>query len=78
MAAVGVFRTFIQVEPSMDKKLLALLACPVCKGELKLDKERQELICRADGMAFPIRDGIPVMLATEARTLTSDERLAKS
>ncbi|WP_097461204.1 Trm112 family protein [Mangrovitalea sediminis] len=62
----------------MDKKLLALLACPVCRGELKLDKERQELICRADGMAFPIRDGIPVMLATEARTLTSDERLAKS
>lgn len=62
----------------MDKKLLALLACPVCKGELKLDNERQELICRGDGMAFPIRDGIPVMLASEARTLTTDERLAKS
>ncbi len=62
----------------MDKKLVAMLACPVCKGELKLDKERQELICRADGMAFPIRDGIAVMLESEARTLTTDERLAKS
>lgn len=62
----------------MDKKLVAMLACPVCKGELKLDKERNELICRGDGMAFPIRDGIPVMLESEARTLTTDERLAKS
>lgn len=62
----------------MDKKLVAMLACPVCKGELKLDKEHNELICRGDGMAFPIRDGIPVMLESEARTLTTDERLAKS
>lgn len=61
----------------MDKKLLGLLACPVCKGELIYDRENAELICRADGMAFPIRDGIPVMLASEARTLTTDERLAK-
>ncbi|WP_166265905.1 Trm112 family protein [Marinobacter caseinilyticus] len=59
----------------MDKKLLAMLACPVCKGELKLDRERQELICHGDGMAFPIREGIPVMLAVEARTLSTDERL---
>lgn len=62
----------------MDKKLIAMLACPVCKGQLKLDKEKDELICRGDGMAFPIRDGIPVMLESEARTLSTDERLAKS
>lgn len=61
----------------MDKKLIAMLACPVCKGELQLNDERSELICRPDGMAFPVRDGIPVMLATEARTLTTDERLEK-
>ncbi len=59
----------------MDKKLVALLACPVCKGDLKFDVERNELVCRNDAMAFPIREGIPVMLATEARTLTTDERL---
>lgn len=62
----------------MDKKLIALLACPVCKGDLKLDHERDELVCFADAMAFPIREGIPVMLASEARTLTTDERLDKS
>ena len=61
----------------MDKKLIALLACPVCKGELKLDREKNELVCFADAMAFPIREGIPVMLAVEARTLTTDERLEK-
>lgn len=59
----------------MDKKLVAMLACPVCKGELKLDRERQELVCHGDAMAFPIKEGIPVMLAVEARTLTTDERL---
>ena len=61
----------------MDKKLLSVLACPCCKGELQYDQERQELICRVDAMAFPIRDGIPVMLETEARTLTTDEKLDK-
>jgi len=60
----------------MDKKLLAILACPVCKGDLKYDREKQELICKADGMAFPIRDEIPVMLEKEARTLSTDERLS--
>lgn len=59
----------------MDNKLIALLACPVCKGELKLDREKNELICYQDAMAFPVRDGIPVMLAEEARTLNTDERL---
>ena len=52
----------------MDKKLLGLLACPVCKGELKLNEARTELICYQDAMAFPIREGIPVMLAVEARS----------
>ncbi|MCK7547346.1 Trm112 family protein [Marinobacter koreensis] len=61
----------------MDKKLIALLACPVCKGDLKLNREKTELTCYQDGMAFPIRESIPVMLANEARTLTSDERLDK-
>lgn len=62
----------------MDKKLIAMLACPLCKGDLKLDKERNELLCYGDGMAFPIREGIPVMLATEARTLSTDERLDRT
>ncbi|MAM87456.1 Trm112 family protein [Allohahella sp. A8] len=60
----------------MDKKLLSILACPLCKGDLKFDREKQELICRPDGLAFPIRDGVPVMLESEARTLTTDERLS--
>jgi hypothetical protein len=61
----------------VDKKLLAILACPLCKGELKYDAEKKELVCRADGMAFPIIDDIPVMLESQARTLTNEERLAK-
>ncbi len=61
----------------MDKKLLAILACPICKGEVKFDKEKQELICKNDALAFPVKDGIPVMLENEARTLTTDERLDK-
>ena len=59
----------------MDKKLIAMLACPVCKGDLKLDREQNEMVCYADGMAFPIREGIPVMLASEARTLGAEERV---
>ena len=61
----------------MDKKLLTILACPLCKGDLNYDKEKQELICKADGLAYPVREGIPVMLETEARTLTTDEKLGK-
>ncbi|WP_020408752.1 Trm112 family protein [Hahella ganghwensis] len=60
----------------MDKKLLSILACPICKGDVKYDREKQELICKNDGVAFPIKDGIPVMLEKEARTLTTDERLS--
>lgn len=57
----------------MDKKLLDILVCPLCKSSLIYNKNQQELICKADGMAFPIRDDIPVMLEDEARRLTFDE-----
>lgn len=56
----------------MDKKLLDILVCPLCKSELILKK--QELICRFDRLAFPIRDGIPVMLEQEARLITLEEK----
>ncbi|MES2918471.1 MAG: Trm112 family protein [Pseudomonadota bacterium] len=59
----------------LDKKLLAILVCPICKGPLHYDAGQAELVCRADGLAFPIRDDIPVMLEEEARRLTVDERL---
>lgn len=58
----------------MDKKLLSILVCPVCKGSLVYVREQAEMICYADALAYPIRDGIPVMLENEARTLSSDER----
>ncbi|MBA1272750.1 Trm112 family protein [Stutzerimonas azotifigens] len=61
----------------MDTKLLDILACPLCKGPLRLEADKTELVCRADGLAFPVRDGIPVMLESEARTLDVDERLDK-
>ena len=59
----------------MDKKLLDILACPVCKGPLLYRKEADELICKADRLAFPIRDDIPVMLTDEARTIPVEEEL---
>lgn len=57
----------------MDSKLLEILVCPVCKGPLAYDKTAQELICKADRLAYPIRDDIPVMLESEARRLDPDE-----
>lgn len=57
----------------IDKKLLDILACPICKSPLRYQKEQQELICRADRLAFPIRDDIPVMLEDEARPLSHEE-----
>jgi len=54
----------------VDNRLLEILVCPLCKGPLQYDKAAQELTCKADRLAFPIRDGIPVMLEDEARTLT--------
>jgi uncharacterized protein YbaR (Trm112 family) len=56
----------------LDKKLLEILVCPICKGPLEYDKKNAELICKADRLAFPVRDGIPVMLEDEARTLTEE------
>ena len=53
----------------MDPKLLELLVCPVTKGPLDIDRERQELVSRSARLAYPIRDGIPVLLEEEARTL---------
>lgn len=58
----------------MDQKLLSILACPLCKGPLKHDRQAAELICFGDALAFPVRDGIPVMLESEARHLTQEER----
>ncbi len=57
----------------MDKKLLNILACPLCKSTLIYQQDKQELICKADRLAFPIKDGIPVMLEDEARELSNDE-----
>ncbi|MDH5444662.1 MAG: Trm112 family protein [Gammaproteobacteria bacterium] len=59
----------------MDNKLLDILACPVCKSSLVYDKNNQELICKADRLAFPVRDGIPVMLEEEARQLEPHEEV---
>jgi len=57
----------------IDNDLLDILACPICKSPLRYFKEQQELVCRADRLAFPIRDDIPVMLEDEARTLSDEE-----
>jgi uncharacterized protein YbaR (Trm112 family) len=57
----------------MDTRLLELLVCPVTKGPLAYDRQRQELVSRSARLAYPVRDGIPVMLETEARTLGDEE-----
>jgi uncharacterized protein YbaR (Trm112 family) len=57
----------------MDPKLLDILVCPVTKGPLLYDKQAQELVSIESGLAYPIRDGIPVMLEDEARRLSADE-----
>ena len=57
----------------MDTKLLELLVCPVTKGPLSYDRDRGELVSRSARLAYPVRDGIPIMLEAEARTLTDDE-----
>jgi len=59
----------------MDHKLLDILVCPICKGPLAYAKARQELICKPDRLAYPIRDGIPVMLEDEARKLAPEEEI---
>lgn len=57
----------------MDRKLLEILVCPITKGPLIYDKDRQELLSKSARLAYPIRDGIPVMLEDEARKLTPEE-----
>jgi uncharacterized protein YbaR (Trm112 family) len=57
----------------MDKKLLDILACPVCKGPLIYQKDKNELVCKADRLAYPVRDDIPVMLEEEARVIPAEE-----
>ncbi|MEO6697564.1 MAG: Trm112 family protein [Gammaproteobacteria bacterium] len=59
----------------MDKKLLEILVCPLCKGPLVYKKDAAELICKADRLAYPIRDDIPVMLEQEARQLPPNEEI---
>ncbi len=61
----------------MDKKLLDILVCPVSKAPVVWNKASDELFCRASGLAYPVRDGIPVMLENEARKLTDAERESK-
>jgi len=59
----------------MDRKLLDILVCPLCKSSLVYKKEDKELICKADRLAYPIRDDIPVMLEEEARQLAAEEEV---
>ena len=65
-----------QAKSGVDPKLLEILVCPVTKGPLEYDVEAQELISHQAGLAYPIRDGIPIMLPSEARPLDDDERAA--
>ncbi|MBF0414462.1 MAG: Trm112 family protein [Magnetococcales bacterium] len=57
----------------IDKELLAILVCPQCKGELMLVSKKEELVCRVDRLAYPIKNSIPVMLIDEARRLDDEE-----
>lgn len=59
----------------MDRKLLDVLVCPICKGPLVYQKDANELICKADRLAYPIKDDIPIMLEEEARQLASEEEV---
>ncbi|HEY1961913.1 MAG TPA: Trm112 family protein [Rhizomicrobium sp.] len=61
----------------VDPKLLEILVCPVTKGPLIYDREKQELVSKLAGLAYPIRNGVPIMIAGEARELTEEERLGK-
>ncbi|MEN9901872.1 MAG: hypothetical protein RL651_536 [Pseudomonadota bacterium] len=57
----------------MDPRLLEILVCPVCKGKLDFDKSAQELICKPCQLAYPVRDGIPIMMQDEARSLNAPQ-----
>ena len=60
----------------VDPRLLEILVCPLCKGKLVYRKEADELVCRPDRLAYPVKDGIPVMLEEEARKLPPEEEVA--
>lgn len=60
----------------VDPRLLEILVCPLCKGRLAYRKDAAELVCRADRLAYPVKDGIPVMLEEEARRLPPEEEVA--
>ncbi|WP_455202377.1 Trm112 family protein [Kaarinaea lacus] len=60
----------------MDRKLLDVLVCPICKGPLVYQKDASELICKVDRLAYPIKDDIPIMLEEEARKLASEEEVS--
>jgi uncharacterized protein YbaR (Trm112 family) len=64
------------VGSAIDPRLLEILVCPLCKGPLTYRKEAAELVCKADRLAFPIKDGIPVMLEDDARKLDPAEEVA--
>ena len=59
----------------MDSRLLEILACPICKGPLRYQRDAQVLVCRLDRLAYPVRDDVPVMLEEEARQLGTDDPL---
>ena len=59
----------------MDARLLDIVACPLCKGPLVWHAAETVLVCRADRLAFPVKDGVPVMLEEEARSLAADDPL---
>lgn len=59
----------------MDAKFLEILVCPLCKGPLVFNKVNQELVCKGDRLAYPIKDGIPMMLEAEARELAAEEEV---
>jgi uncharacterized protein YbaR (Trm112 family) len=61
---------------SIDPKLLEILVCPLCKGPLVYRKDAAELVCKGDRLAFPVKDGIPVMLEEDARKLPPQEEVA--
>jgi len=65
---------FVECAKVIDKRLLEILVCPVSKAPLVLSEDGKELKCRASGLAYPIRDDIPVMLESEARKMSAEER----
>ena len=67
----------MEATPEIDPRLLEILVCPLTKAPLRYDREARELISEEAGLAYPIRDGIPIMLVDEARKLRDDEMLAK-